>query len=135
MIFVDAGYLVALVQPGDQLHSRAAAWALALSGPFLTIEHVVWETVNGLSKPINRPKVHAMLDNVRRSSNWEITKSTEDLVAQGLVMHRQHTDKEWSLTDCIAFVAMRQRGLRQALTHDHHFEQAGFEALLRRDPP
>ncbi len=21
-----------------------------------------------------------------------------------------------------------------ALTHDHHFEQAGFEALLRRDP-
>jgi predicted nucleic acid-binding protein len=26
-------------------------------------------------------------------------------------------------------------GFLLALTHDHHFEQAGFEALLRRDPP
>jgi predicted nucleic acid-binding protein len=30
---------------------------------------------------------------------------------------------------------MRQQGILKALTHDHHFEQAGFEALLRRDPP
>jgi hypothetical protein len=26
---------------------------------------------------------------------------------------------------------MRDRGLRDALTADHHFEQAGFHALLR----
>jgi len=29
---------------------------------------------------------------------------------------------------------MTERGIRQALAHDEHFEQAGFEALLRRDP-
>ena len=32
------------------------------------------------------------------------------------------------------FLVMRQHGIRQALAHDHHFEQAGFDALLRRDP-
>lgn len=42
--------------------------------------------------------------------------------------------KHWSLTDCISFVVMQQRGIRQALTFDRHFEQAGYEALLRRDP-
>jgi predicted nucleic acid-binding protein len=26
---------------------------------------------------------------------------------------------------------MRQRGVSEALAHDHHFEQAGFIALLR----
>lgn len=26
---------------------------------------------------------------------------------------------------------MEQRGISQALAHDHHFEQAGFQALLR----
>jgi predicted nucleic acid-binding protein len=40
-------------------------------------------------------------------------------------------DKEWSLTDCILFVVMEQRGLREALTGDHHFEPAGFVALLQ----
>ena len=43
----------------------------------------------------------------------------------------QRLDKDWSLTDCISFVVMRRRGLTDALTSDHHFEQAGFSILLR----
>jgi predicted nucleic acid-binding protein len=45
------------------------------------------------------------------------------------------TGKEWSLTDCISFVVMNERKIRRALAYDHHFEQAGFEPLLRKDPP
>ena len=41
------------------------------------------------------------------------------------------SDKNWSLVDCTSFVAMKQRRLRDALTADHHFEQAGFRALMR----
>jgi predicted nucleic acid-binding protein len=33
--------------------------------------------------------------------------------------------------DCISFVVMRHQGLTQALTGNHHFEQAGFTALLK----
>ena len=40
-------------------------------------------------------------------------------------------DKEWSLTDCTSFVVMQEEGLTDALTTDHHFEQAGFTVLLR----
>lgn len=40
-------------------------------------------------------------------------------------------DKDWSLTDCIFFVVMRQLGLTDALTADRHFQQAGFKALLK----
>jgi hypothetical protein len=39
-------------------------------------------------------------------------------------------DKEWGLTDCISFVVMKERKLTDALTTDHHFEQAGFKSLL-----
>ena len=35
------------------------------------------------------------------------------------------------LTDCISFVVMQERGIAEALTGDHHFEQAGFAALLK----
>ena len=43
------------------------------------------------------------------------------------------TDKEWSLTDCVSFEIMRMQGTAEALTADHHFEQAGFTALLKSD--
>jgi predicted nucleic acid-binding protein len=36
-----------------------------------------------------------------------------------------------ALTDCISFVVMGGRSLTEALTSDHHFEQAGFTALLK----
>jgi predicted nucleic acid-binding protein len=38
--------------------------------------------------------------------------------------------KDWSLTDCISFVVMEERGVTEALTSDRHFEQAGFASLL-----
>ena len=49
----------------------------------------------------------------------------------GVQLFANRPDKEWSLTDCISFVVMQQEGITQALTADHHFEQAGFQALLK----
>ena len=45
--------------------------------------------------------------------------------------YKQSADKSWSLTDCAGFQIMETEGISAALTHDHHFVQAGFEALLR----
>ena len=52
------------------------------------------------------------------------------LLADGLTLYRQRSDKERSLTDCISFVVMQREQLTQAFTSDHHFEQAGFVKLL-----
>ena len=56
---------------------------------------------------------------------------TAVLFREALALYRQHQDKEWGLTDCSSFVIMRRLGLTESLTFDHHFEQAGFVALLR----
>jgi predicted nucleic acid-binding protein len=40
-------------------------------------------------------------------------------------------DKDWSLTDCTSFVVMENENIKEALTADRHFEQAGFTALLK----
>ena len=129
MILVDTGFLLALAQPSDSLHERARAWADAISEPLLVTEYVLWETVNGLSKPIDRPKAHLSVEHIRSSPRWELLPASNDLFEAGLRLHRQREDKAWSLTDCVSFFVMNERNLRQALTPDHHFEQAGFTRL------
>jgi predicted nucleic acid-binding protein len=42
--------------------------------------------------------------------------------------------RNWSLTDCLSFLVMERRGLAQALTTDHDFEQAGFRANMPDQP-
>jgi predicted nucleic acid-binding protein len=63
--------------------------------------------------------------------NFHILPCTDDLLRQGIEFYDQRPDKEWSLTDCLSFVVMGRENLREALTGDHHFEQAGFTALLK----
>jgi predicted nucleic acid-binding protein len=60
---------------------------------------------------------------------------SESLYAEAFDLYRNRPDKEWGLVDCLSFVVMAKRGLTDALTADEHFEQAGFRALLRHDPP
>lgn len=135
MILLDTGYFLALLRPRDALFPRAQAWAHAVPGPFLVTEYVLWETANALSQPAERPKFHALLTRLRSNPVTELLAATPEMWEAGLQLHAERTDKEWSLTDCISFFVMRQRGITQALAYDHHFEQAGFESLLRRDPP
>lgn len=135
MIFLDTGYLLALVRPRDSLFGRAQAWAQAIAEPLLVSEHVLWEPVNGLSAPLDRPKAHAIIARIRSSRDCEVVFASEALFNEGLALQAQRPDKEWSVTDCISFIVMQRRSVSRALTPDHHFEQAGLEALLRRDPP
>ncbi len=135
MIFVDTGYLLAVLNPGDELFERSQRWAGTVDERLITTEYVLWELVNSLSDPVDRPKAHAAIAEIRSSENWDLVYASPDLFSEGLSFHKQRPDKSWSLTDCISFAVMQQRSLHRALAFDHHFEQAGFEALLRRDPP
>jgi hypothetical protein len=98
-------------------------------------EYVLWETVNALSKPVDRPKAHLLVRHIRSVGSYEFLPASAELLEAGLGLHAERPDKEWSLTDCISLIVMHERGLTRALAYDHHFEQAGLEALLRRDPP
>jgi predicted nucleic acid-binding protein len=46
-------------------------------------------------------------------------------------MFREYDDKEWGLTDCCSFVVMRRQDIKDAFTADKHFEQAGFNQLIK----
>ncbi len=72
-----------------------------------------------------------MIENLRSAEDIQIVPASADLFDRGFHYFTERPDKEWSLTDCISFVVMNERGITEGLTADHHFEQAGFVALLR----
>lgn len=60
----------------------------------------------------------------------EIVPVQDALFDAAFELFCERTDKDWSLTDCLSFVVMRQREIQTALAADIHFQQAGFKALL-----
>jgi len=42
------------------------------------------------------------------------------------VFERFNVDKQWSFTDCVSYVVMKQNEIEEAFAFDHHFEQMGF---------
>jgi predicted nucleic acid-binding protein len=57
----------------------------------------------------------------------------DGLYRRGLELYGRRGDKRWSLTDCISFVVMEDEGLREALTGDRHFAQAGFVPVFAEE--
>jgi uncharacterized protein len=129
--FADTFFFFALGNPDDPAHQRAREFADDVTGVLVTTAWVLTELADGLSAPANRPAFLRLLRSLQGNSAFEIVPPDADLFERGLDLFARRPDKAWSLTDCISFVVMTERGLTEALTGDHHFEQAGFRALLR----
>jgi predicted nucleic acid-binding protein len=72
-----------------------------------------------------------LIHGIKSSPFVEVVHVDAALDAEAWDLLTQRPDKVWSLVDCASFVVMRQRGLKDALTSDQHFEQAGFRRLLK----
>jgi predicted nucleic acid-binding protein len=68
-------------------------------------------------------------DRLFNSSLVELIQVDEELLASAWEYFQRHSDKRYSLTDCLSFVVMGQRSLSEALAFDRHFVQAGFRVL------
>ncbi|MGA2620799.1 MAG: PIN domain-containing protein [Thermoguttaceae bacterium] len=130
-VFADTSYYIALVGDHDQHHAEAVALAQVFHGLIVTTDFVLVEVGNWLSQVGDRPVFLRLLEAVGADAQTEILPATRDLFDAGCVLFARRTDKNWSLTDCVSFAVMHQQGLAEAFTADHHFEQAGFKALLR----
>ena len=130
-VFADTYYFLALLSARDSAHQRAVQFTHSFMGQVLTTAWIITEVADGMTTAAERARFIAFFDRLAKNAAVVIEPSSSALFDQGIEMYRQRLDKEWSLTDCISFVVMEQRNVREALTGDHHFEQAGFTALLK----
>lgn len=128
---MDSFYFFAILNPRDAAHARAVEFSGCFTGPMVTTSWVLTEVADGLARSANRHVFRRLLSGLRASPANHVIPASDDLFEKGVTLYDARPDKQWSLTDCISFVVMGERAIREALTGDHHYEQAGFTALLK----
>lgn len=130
-MFLDTSGLFRLFHREENGHAvanemfKSADWALTHS--YVLAEFVALATARG----VPRRETLAALDALLAIGYIEVVWVDEPLHRRAMAFLHQRIDKTYSLADAVSFLLMEEREVREALTTDHHFEQAGFVRLLR----
>ena len=132
--FADTVYWQALLDVKDGLHGAAKSLANQLRVDrvrVVTSEMVLTEVLNALGKSeTGRKAAIELTQSLKFNANVEIVPNAECPFDVAFEFYRRRPDKQWGHTDCSSFIIMQGRGIYYALTHDHHFTQAGFSVLV-----
>jgi predicted nucleic acid-binding protein len=129
--FCDSFYFFVLLNPSDNAHLRAVEYTTNFKGTLVTTAWVLTELADGMATPLQRERFVHFLDGIRQRHDVAVVPPDLGLFEEGVQLYRNRLDKAWSLTDCISFIVMQKQGITEALTGDHHFEQAGSRILLK----
>jgi uncharacterized protein len=126
LTFLDTGAIYALADRNDADHAAVRAIYLQTERRFVTHDLVLVEAFSLLTKRLHKPAALQTIGALRRSSRVEIVPLSANLLDAAWARCERFADKEWDWIDCASFELMERRGLREALSLDHHFRQAGF---------
>jgi predicted nucleic acid-binding protein len=131
-LFVDTAGWIACADAADPGHQAARAirdQALEEGRLLVTTDYVVDETLTLVRMRLGMAAAEAWWDQVEGSSRVRHEWIDAMRAEKARAIFFRHRDKDYSFTDCTSFVVMRELRLKQALTTDRHFRQAGFVAL------
>ncbi len=123
---------MALADASDPDHARTKAFRdrwLRDGGRFVTTDFILDETLTLIRVRLGLDAAERWWGQVEGSTRiaWEwIDPARAEKARHWFFRWR---DKDFSFTDCTSFVVMRERRLRDALTTDDHFRQAGFRVV------
>jgi uncharacterized protein len=125
-MFLDTSGLLCFLNAAEPHHEEFAELLVSTSHA-LTTDHVLAELIALVTA--RRGPRHAALDFVAdllTSERVEVVYVDDTLFRRALDLLARRPDKDWSLCDAASFVVMNEHRETEALTLDHHFEQAGF---------
>jgi hypothetical protein len=134
-IFIDTSGFFAMLASDDDRHAAAAkivAAAQKRKHGFVTTDYVLDETATLLKARRKNQLVLQLFDRLNRSQACRIEWTDADRFHEVRAFFLKHADQAWSFTDCLSFVVMSDLRLREALTKDSHFQQAGYTPLLQK---
>ena len=132
-VFADACYWIALLLERDAFHEMATLLSIEMRyRQIVTTQMVLAETLNAVGRfgATNRRYAVELVHDLTTGSRVDVIDQTPEQFRNAVNYYNARPDQEWGLVDCASFLIMENQGIREALTNDHHFEQAGFTILM-----
>ena len=132
-VFADACYWIARLNERDSLHDIATLLSDTLgSRRVVTTELVLTEVLNFFAElgPAKRRAAVTLARELRDGPDVDVVELAAIRFWNAVDFYNSRPDQEWGLVDCTSFQLMQNQDIRQALTNDHHFTQAGFTTLM-----
>lgn len=132
-IFVDTGGFHSLLVKSDAQYEPATRFVRQATERhlrFVTTDYVVDETATLLLARGHTAVADRLFRAAFDSRACRVIWMDPDRFDRARGLFVRHMAHGWSFTDCASFVVMRELHLREALTQDAHFREAGFVALL-----
>ena len=130
-MLLDTSGLFCLHARSELFHAPACDWydsaAVRLTHNYVLAEFIALAHSRRLSR-IAALEFH---DALSLSPEVEVVWVDPALHLEATNLLHARLDKSYSLCDAVSFVLMRHRGIQDALTTDHHFDQEGFRRLLK----
>jgi predicted nucleic acid-binding protein len=131
---VDTSGFYAMVVKGDDTHTAAQQVlrdARRRKRGFVTTDYVLDETATLLKARGFAHLLGPLFEKLDASRAFRIEWTDSERFRDVRTFFLKHSDQAWSFTDCLSFVVMSELRLRDALTKDLHFKQAGYTTLLQ----
>ena len=132
-VFLDTSGLYALADRRDPSHRRAEKCVAALikSGAALVLTDYILDEACMLAKVrAGKDGALRLLEIAERSQVLRMHWVGVERFEAAKTFFRKHADHGYSFTDCTSFVLMQEMQIRDALTTDGQFAEAGFRTLL-----
>jgi predicted nucleic acid-binding protein len=111
ILFADAFYWIALLNPKDENYQKVKAFNRTLTQTRLvTKDEVLTEFLNFYSSynPQMRQNAVSRIDDIFNNKIVQVIPQERESFVAGLNLYKQRLDKGYSLTDCISMTTMRQ---------------------------
>ncbi len=132
-VFADTSAIYAAIvrtEAGHQESARVFRRLIESGRSIRTTSYVVLETVALLQHRIGLEPVRDFDE--RLLPLLTVCWVSEELHRKGMKRLVKENKRLLSLTDCVSFEFMESEGLRDAVTLDRHFSDAGFRLLTSR---
>ncbi len=132
-VFVDSSGLYALADLRDPSHASAERCVTRLlkSGVGLVLTDYIIDEACTLAKARGgRHGALQLLQILDHTVAFRLIWITQERFEYVKSFFRKRADHGYSFTDCASFVVMQELRIRDALTTDRHFTEAGFRPLL-----
>jgi predicted nucleic acid-binding protein len=135
-VFIDTAGWASFFLESETCHDLAETLLRGVRSyerPAITTNYVLAKLSALLISPprVSHSRRLEFIERAMRAPWIEVVHIESELDSRSWDFLARHRDKDFSLVDCSSFLVMKEMAISAAITTDRHFEQAGFQCLLR----